>query len=369
MKFLARCLPLLLLLCSTAAFPQLPTGTVKHVIVIIQENRPPDNLFAADSTLITAGANVYLPGHAANCSIGAQTLQPYYLDACFDPNHGHASGWILTYDGGAMDGACKTQVTNCTTSNCCAKFNGVPVTGSVQDTYVDNSPANGPGSAGIVQPYFDIANNFGFANYMFQTNQGPSFPAHQFLFSGTSAPDVYGDPYGVTTNSATNMCIGPSGTAYPCWEFFAAENPPQAQTGCLNEVPGPTGNISLEVDPIKADININNGLNGEVFGYVPPVQQVPGSYTGMPCYKHPSEYDVLKNTSYNWKYYSPFTNNVTPSSSYWNATDALQWVCQPVYGQGSPTCGMIGYNGQSGEGLATCTYTDSEFHFSWFQNL
>jgi phospholipase C len=41
-----------------------------------------------------------------------------------------------------------------------------------------------------VQPYFEIARNYGFANRMFQTNQGPSFPAHQFLFGGTSQPSA-----------------------------------------------------------------------------------------------------------------------------------------------------------------------------------
>lgn len=47
--------------------------------------------------------------------------------------------------------------------------------------YTDNSSHG-------VQPYFDIANTYGFANYFFQTNEGPRFPAHQFLFGGTSAP-------------------------------------------------------------------------------------------------------------------------------------------------------------------------------------
>lgn len=45
-----------------------------------------------------------------------------------------------------------------------------------------------------VQPYFDIAKAYGFANYMFQTNEGPSFEAHQFLFTGTSAPVAPNDP-------------------------------------------------------------------------------------------------------------------------------------------------------------------------------
>ena len=41
--------------------------------------------------------------------------------------------------------------------------------------------------------YFDIATSYGFANYFFQTSQGPSLPAHQFLLSGTSAPLPFND--------------------------------------------------------------------------------------------------------------------------------------------------------------------------------
>ncbi len=39
-----------------------------------------------------------------------------------------------------------------------------------------------------VQPYLKMAQQYGFADHMFQTNEGPSFPAHQFILSGTSAP-------------------------------------------------------------------------------------------------------------------------------------------------------------------------------------
>ena len=39
-----------------------------------------------------------------------------------------------------------------------------------------------------VQPYFALAEQYTFGDRMFQTNQGPSFPAHQFIISGTSAP-------------------------------------------------------------------------------------------------------------------------------------------------------------------------------------
>lgn len=56
-------------------------------------------------------------------------------------------------------------------------------------TYAQNTVWNpGPPAQSILDTYFHIASQYGFANWMFQTNQGPSFPAHQFLFSGSSAP-------------------------------------------------------------------------------------------------------------------------------------------------------------------------------------
>ena len=56
--------------------------------------------------------------------------------------------------------------------------------------YVDNS-------TGAVQPYLDLVKAYGWGNYMFQTNQGPSFPAHQYLFGATSAPSADDDHNGI----------------------------------------------------------------------------------------------------------------------------------------------------------------------------
>ncbi len=41
---------------------------------------------------------------------------------------------------------------------------------------------------GDVTPYLVMAQTYTFADHMFQTNEGPSFPAHQFIIGGTSAP-------------------------------------------------------------------------------------------------------------------------------------------------------------------------------------
>ena len=76
------------------------------------------------------------------------------------------------YDGGKMDGADLINVT------CYQGAANCPPP-APQFWYVNPSE---------VQPYFQMAEQYTFGDRMFQTNQGPSFPAHQFIISGTSAP-------------------------------------------------------------------------------------------------------------------------------------------------------------------------------------
>ena len=71
-----------------------------------------------------------------------------------------------------------------------------------------------------MQPYLDLVHAYGWGNYMFQTNQGPSFPAHQYLFGATSAYGGQWDHKGYfaaeNTNSVVNTgCIAPSTITVP----------------------------------------------------------------------------------------------------------------------------------------------------------
>lgn len=136
-----------------------------------------------------------------------------------------------------------------------------------------------------VQQYFDIATNYGFANYMFQTSQGPSFPAHQFIFSGTSAPTEY--PLG-----------------YDDW--FDAENTAEMaqNAGCI----APSGQTAKEINPSGT----------ESLGYTPP-----GFNQGYPCYDHPTLIDVLP-TGFNWRYYSNLMGSI------WSAPTAIQHICGSI---------------------------------------
>lgn len=245
---------------------------LQHIIVVIQENRTPDNLFGADTALIQAGAHIAASGSCYGANI---PLVAYPLNACFDPSHSH-DAWTRSYDDGNMDGACDanggTELCSPAPPNC-SNGSGIPC---VQYSYVDNS-------TGLLNPYFQLAAQYGFANYMFQTNQGPSFPAHQFLFSGTSAPVAYPTTY---------------------YDWFAAENP-GGITGCVAKA----NTVVLEIDPATGT---------ESAGYTPP-----GNTAGFPCYEHNTLADVLDQAGISWKYYS------IGASTIWTAPNAINHICQP----------------------------------------
>ena len=146
-----------------------------------------------------------------------------------------------------------------------------------------------------VQQYFDIATTYGFANYMFQTSEGPSFPAHQFLFSGTSGP------------------TGISGQNYYNW--FAAENPPQyfvnnTDTGCSS--PDSENNMDVVMG-----INFGGKEYSAWYDH-PPIEWI------YPCYNHNTLIDILL-SGVTWKYYGP------EEGSIWSAPTAIQGICGAIH--------------------------------------
>lgn len=160
-------------LAATFAYTQnQPNTPIQHIIVVIQENRSPDNLFQ-DPTLMANGADI-LDAATTNvsCKSGNEkiSLKALPLANCTNPGHEH-SDWMTMYDNGAMDGAC-----NRPTIEACngqlqypCPFNTNLDCGAY--TYVENTPSDP-----AIQPYWDIAEKYSFSNYTFQTNQGPKFP-------------------------------------------------------------------------------------------------------------------------------------------------------------------------------------------------
>jgi hypothetical protein len=149
-------------------------AVIQHIVVIFQENRTPDNLFQ-DPVLISRGADIASSG--LNSLGQTIPLQPIDLGTTganpqnYDLSHAHAA-FVSMYDGSKMDGA---DLIPCSpAANCPPNAHPNP-----QFMYVNPSD---------VQPYFALAEQYTFGDRMFQTNQGPSLPAHQFIISGTSAP-------------------------------------------------------------------------------------------------------------------------------------------------------------------------------------
>jgi phospholipase C len=242
--------PLIFSVLVSAALAQ--SVPFKHVVIIFQENRTPDNLFGS-SPNFEPGVDIATFGINSKGKKIALTATP--LSYCYDLSHAH-SAFVAQYDGGKMDGADKVHV---------GKQMGCVVPTNPQFKFVDNS-------TGTVQPYFDLASQYGFANRMFQTNQGPSFPAHQFILSGTSAPD---------TNSP----------------LFASENMGEkSAAGCIAKS---TQTVKL-IDPSGSETT-----HAPIF----------------PCFEHPTLTDLLNSASVSWKYYTP-----TPGSI-WSAPDAISHMC------------------------------------------
>lgn len=188
--------------CAGSTTGRSQTG-IQHIVIIVQENRTPDNLFQ-DPVLISRGADIAQSG--LNSSGQTIPLSQGDLAISWDLVHAHGSFEAL-YDGGKMDGENLVPTSCSRVPNC-----QLPTAANPQYAYIDPSE---------VQPYFQLAEQYTFGDRMFQTNEGPSFPAHQFLFGGASAPTA-------TSN------------------LFAAENvSPGTGAGCI----APPGNIVKLIDP------------------------------------------------------------------------------------------------------------------------
>jgi phospholipase C len=227
---------------------------IQHVVIILQENRTPDNLFHGLP-------NADIANSGTNSSGQTVPLTETSLATNYDLDHSH-NGFVEMYDGGKMDGADKIGIR-------CAKgaINCPPAQAQFQ--YVNPSE---------VMPYFQLAEQYTFGDRMFQTNQGPSFPAHQFIISGTSA------------DTATS-------------NLFASENPVvpagAAPTGEGAGCNAPVGTLVNMIDPSGVE-----------------------SSRMYPCFEHPTLTDSLDAQAVDWRYYAPSAAGL----SIWVGPDAIQHI-------------------------------------------
>jgi phospholipase C len=244
-----------------------PITSFQHVIVVIQENRSPDNFFQGLCVPPFGGTNScsskptrsqynILTSNWQDKNSPTGYTQPVAIPFSegFDLNHSHQA-FLSMYHNGKMDGAGDIA--------CRGTCIVAP-----QFTFVDNTQHS-------LDPYLELATQYGWANYMFQTNQGPSFPAHQFLFGGTSAPSASDDAAGI----------------------YASENatPVGARSGC----------IALATTMIA-------------------LLDVTGEHQSIfPCFERQTLSDLLEAAAVSWKYYTPGVGLD------WTAPNAIQHICQP----------------------------------------
>jgi phospholipase C len=224
-------------------------GKIRHVVIIFQENRSVDNLFSGLKGADTAKYGLNSAGRRV-------TLQPVDLTARYDLDHSHR-GYATESDDGKLDA-----------------FNLIQVSGG------KNRPSGGRAAYGYVpraevKPYFDMAEEYAFADRMFQTNQGPSFPAHQYIISGTST---------ISQDSSLR----------------ASENPVSPKRNYTGGCNSPKGSLVFLID--------ENG------------QELQETY---PCFDRPTLMDLATTKGLTWRYYESMLG-----AGLWNGPDAIRHLVE-----------------------------------------
>ena len=177
---------------------------LRHVVIIVQENRSFDSLFAG-----YPGANAPMSGTMSTGQTVA--LHPVNFNTP-DMSHGYGAS-LQDYDGGKMDGF--DLGSNYST--------GGPV-GELAYGYLERS---------LVRPYWIMAERYTLADAMFADEHGPSWPAHLSIIGTTNigANKALVD----TPNNSPFDCFAPAGTQtayidnyrnynwngpYPCFTQF-----------------------------------------------------------------------------------------------------------------------------------------------------
>ncbi len=257
---------ILLLLALIPASPILTQAQIsnfQHIVIVFQENRTPDNLF--QGLCGTDGSLCPSPYDIAQSGIDNEgntvPLVELPLGSLYDPVHRHQN----FNDQCHLDGK---------TNQC--QMNGLPSTDCATTgcSFMYVTPSD-------VAPYTSMAQQYGWSNFMFQTNQGPSSPAHAIIFSGTSAPSAADDSAAIFVSEWKDVfgCLTPLNDVY---YLISPQTAPKEYT----EVNNPLGTFCFNHDSMATLLDGND----------PPVS---------------------------WKYYTP------SALSIWDAVSWFQELCLP----------------------------------------
>lgn len=246
---------------------QRPSGStpIKHIVLIVQENRTFNNLFAT-----FPGGNGQTFGYESVSGHDQRIdLKEVSLAGQRNLNHSY-TGFLIAYDNGVMDG-----------------FNLVKFSSSSKPEnkapYVYVNPAD-------VQPYWSMAEQYSLADNFFTTQGSASFPAHQDLIRGG------------TCISANYECENPS-----AYSVSLIDNPPYGKAWGCDSVHG------TKTDLITSSLQLERSA-----GPFP-------CTTNFPYY--PNTYETLRDLldaqSVSWKYYTPA---IGTGGGIWSAFDVIAAV-------------------------------------------
>jgi|GEM_PF-1305410 len=153
---------------ATRHFVTFPTP-IQHVVVVVMENRTVDNLFSAYYSQPFPGGGTY--GSALNLwdpNDRRHPLTQNALGAPFDPRHNRYDAFVVE-----SRGRWDLEHFSCAHYKC-------PKTATPY-SYVPASETDA---------YRQLVANWAFASDTLQANEGPSWPAHQYLIAGQSGGEA-----------------------------------------------------------------------------------------------------------------------------------------------------------------------------------
>lgn len=241
---------------------------IKHIVLMIQENRSFNNLFAGFPGATSSKTGVELvPNRKGTGYVQKRVnLKETPLTDRRDPSHAYP-GFLISWDNGAMDGFDLVQ-------------NGGLPEGLMPYQYVN--PAT-------IVPYWSIASQWGLADEMFQTQGSDSFTAHQDLIRGG------------TCISALDTCKNP--TAYT---INLIDSPDNRNWGC----DAPTGTVTSIINGELQEMKFQGPFpcSNDFANYAS------GGYTTLR--------DLLDKKSISWRYYTPIWGHGR-GATLWNAFDVI----------------------------------------------
>jgi phospholipase C len=180
---------------------------ISHVVIVVQENRTFDYLFAGYPGAETASTGLTHDGRVV-------PLGEISLASAYDLNH-QLADFVTSYDNGKMDGFDLVG-------------GGGLGSGHAQTAY----PQYGYAPRSEVAPYWKMAEQYVLADHMFPSQIDSSWTAHQFLIAGQAggtANNPNGTPWGCDAPTGTTVPLlqpnrTASGGVFPCFTYATIAN-------------------------------------------------------------------------------------------------------------------------------------------------